>query len=462
MHRGIQKAELLGWLAHIRYLNGLCSDPLLQGIMLSRYGGKLQEPVSITHVMYSVDFDIDLCVPKLPALASSYRAARLGKGHPLHVAICYTALCRAVQIPARLIRGFELAKPGVDLTRRWCRLGPKARKLCHNFTKGGMEQQAALDLASESEKSGDCDLEEDVMRSFMSVWVECFDKSLGLWVSVDPFGPIATTQPADLWLHPARHWMCAADDHLRGGDYCELLDVADRYWPQNDEYRRARADTVSWDHKSVWWNTSLKRSSGEIHELGQKALPQAAENKKASPKQMKAAAQVRKWLCPKARKSKAERQGLTGFPSLEPFEANLRNLQNFLQKRGVLPWLKSDDHSERVLGRFVDNLRIDFGEAVPPVVPLADIPEDPEPRGPVGQACTVQLSHVRATLELARCRSSSERRSLLRRMQVEFHPDKNVDSANVRPMFDFVQSMWEKEFGKNMTNMTKSSGAAVS
>ncbi|CAK9019261.1 unnamed protein product [Durusdinium trenchii] len=168
----------------------------------------------------------------------------------------------------------------------------------------------------------------------------------------------------------------------------------------------------------------------------------------------------------KAKKGLTEQQEL----SLEPFEENLQNLQTFLKKRGVLPWQRSDEQSERQLGHFVEKLRNlkkkgtlsaerlqqmnsccplwkEYAEKAPPVVAMApDLEDESKAPGPDADGLsTSRYSNVRMTLDLAKCKGSTERRAMLRQWLLKFHPDKNREEG-ARAMFDFAQSMWEREF----------------
>ncbi|CAK9023869.1 unnamed protein product [Durusdinium trenchii] len=158
--------------------------------------------------------------------------------------------------------------------------------------------------------------------------------------------------------------------------------------------------------------------------------------------------------------------------SKDTFQDSLQNLQTFLEKNGVLPWHKSPDKSERLLGCFVQKLRTmqkegtlsaeglqqvnsccplwkEHGEAHR-VVPVVRMDDMDQPDGQDSHSTRRHFLAARAALQVAACKSSDERRALLQTMRKKFHPDKNVGNEDeVRLTFDFIQSMWKKEFGGN-------------
>eukprot|EP00434_Breviolum_minutum_P025598 symbB.v1.2.022616.t1/scaffold1976.1/size93997/3 len=178
---------------------------------------------------------------------------------------------------------------------------------------------------------------------------------------------------------------------------------------------------------------------------------------------------VRKVKSKKAGQTKRDK-GESGFTSVEPFEENAKMLQIYLDKKGIRPWCRSRDPEERDLGSFCMNvkqlkqqgrLKPELCTKLAELCPLwtelvEEIPvkrekvsesiletavEEPEPPR-VGDA-----QWLRATLQLTKCKSVAARRNTLRKLQLCFHPDKNRNGGEeARRMFEFVQSMWEKEF----------------
>lgn len=89
----------------------------------------------------------------------------------------------------------------------------------------------------------------------------------------------------------------------------------------------------------------------------------------------------------------------------------------------------------------------EYAEKAPPVVAMApDLEDESKAPGPDADGLsTSRYSNVRMTLDLAKCKGSTERRAMLRQWLLKFHPDKNREEG-ARAMFDFAQSMWEREF----------------
>uniref|UniRef100_A0A7S4QS80 Uncharacterized protein n=1 Tax=Alexandrium monilatum TaxID=311494 RepID=A0A7S4QS80_9DINO len=109
----LQKAVLLGWLARLRYLHSACGHPLLQALALSLWtGGRgcCQEP-PLQQLLEG--FDMKAVCAEAPSgsaltpLLLACRAAQQRRGHPNEVAVCFVALCRALDIPARLVLAFD-------------------------------------------------------------------------------------------------------------------------------------------------------------------------------------------------------------------------------------------------------------------------------------------------------------------------------------------------------------------
>eukprot|EP00439_Symbiodinium_sp_Y106_P010631 s3970_g1.t1 len=172
---------------------------------------------------------------------------------------------------------------------------------------------------------------------------------------------------------------------------------------------------------------------------------------------------------------KASRRTNTGFPSVEPFESNAQDLQHFLERTGSQgnvqnerePWGHSIDEEDRKLARWLANVRVllqqgaleshrevlkrlcpswpsrETKKAAAPAAPQLSSSEGPQPK--TLQQHT-QMSLVKASLALSKCRSQAERRAMLRQLQLDNHPDKNPD-ASARPVFEYVQTIWETRIG---------------
>ena len=350
------RAELLAWVAHMRFLNSLCSDSSLQDLMLSRYGGELSEKqVSLKQVLYAFPFTRGN-QPEQVREQSVREAAQSGRGDSLDGAICFAALCRALKIRCRLVRSFWLAE---------------AKELDKKTTSQAQDKEDDKDHLKDSR-----DLKKSMIVSNVSCWVEFFDGNS--WVAVDPCCSWLAKETSGMWVHPSTPWMCAADDDLKGPHSCFLTDVTDRYHRREEDYIKGRLAFQKWGEKKFWswWKNALEELSGELSKVRKPETrapdPQRPDpetnSSPATPSESESLPQKRSMTRRKqqaAKKQRAEtertqkaRRGLTGFPSLEPFEENARNLQNFLESRGVLPWLKSDNQDEKMLGRFVENLRI--------------------------------------------------------------------------------------------------------
>jgi len=101
------KAELLTWLAHLRYLHHACAHTLLQAIVLSVFW-RATCPVRPSLDELLNRFDVTMSESshdgaQLTPLLRACHAARRRSGSTTELAMCFVALCRALDIPARLV-----------------------------------------------------------------------------------------------------------------------------------------------------------------------------------------------------------------------------------------------------------------------------------------------------------------------------------------------------------------------
>ncbi|CAJ1455485.1 unnamed protein product [Effrenium voratum] len=456
--QAFRKVELLGWLMHLRYLSDICSNPLLQSMLLSNLSSRVRpDKVTIRSLARDVCMEVKMNLPPLPRLLSALRAAHLGQGEPLDLALCFVALGRALKIRTRLVRCLQVARTsGVEL-------GKRSRGIWEQLTAGGVGEENALFAALEMEATEGVDstilayagLRSEPRDQVLCTWAECFEESSNTWIAVDPVGPVVAVAPLGLWLHPQTPWICAGDDALQA-DYCELADVTDRYHRPED-IRKTRAP--HWEQLAPWWTRAVQQLSGHLASL--QKTPEAVQDVPVPMCQDVAVPTGQARLNRAQVKKVQKRQGATSLPSLEPFKERAMQLQEHLQSHGVLPWHKGATPQERRLGRWVQSvkhlrkagrLKPEDQQRLSTWCPLwAEVeaprkPEVAEVAEPSAPCAGSQMAWVKASLALARCRSSEQRRQTLRRLQLDFHPDKNMDRPEVRPMFDFIQDMWEKEF----------------
>lgn len=205
------------------------------------------------------------------------------------------------------------------------------------------------------------------------------------------------------------------------------------------------------------------------------------------------------------------------IPALQPFDERAKELQQWLNDRGLLPWKKSHDPKEARLGRWVEavtnvrqrrQLEASHLESLVALCPAWDLEShvrksmgnarpgkrkdkettnaknekadahDEKERtkaseeedkaslqkdrvSPEREACVRDLQWVRKTImalnmRYARCRGKAEKRALLRKLQLEFHPDKNqADVHKIRPVYDFVQKLWDDQFKSKLGGSTE-------
>ncbi|CAK9084866.1 unnamed protein product, partial [Durusdinium trenchii] len=187
MQDELRKVELLAWVAHLRYMNWLCSDPFVQSVTLSCFGAELGASPSLKSVLRHFAVEVSESNLALPRLLTACSAARLGQGDPLDVAVCFAALCRALNIRARLVRSFWLG-PAQGASIAAQQLEKPSQQLWQRLTKGGLSDEKALSIALEIEATGSCVAETSLLAyagavhkrdekncANITCWVECFD-----------------------------------------------------------------------------------------------------------------------------------------------------------------------------------------------------------------------------------------------------------------------------------------------
>eukprot|EP00435_Cladocopium_sp_Y103_P001362 s2188_g1.t1 len=111
-----QRTQLLGWLAHLRYLHEACCNEFLQSVCLSSWGSP-RDPQTADELFQSFRDQLNHKAPlrdddkKLSILLRACRCARRKQGRPLDLAVCFVALCRALDWPSRLVVAFDLQEP---------------------------------------------------------------------------------------------------------------------------------------------------------------------------------------------------------------------------------------------------------------------------------------------------------------------------------------------------------------
>ncbi|CAL1142699.1 unnamed protein product [Cladocopium goreaui] len=115
-----QRTQLLGWLAHLWYLHEACCNEFLQSVCLSSWGSP-RDPQTADELFQSfrdqLNHKADDHAPlrdddkKLSILLRACRCARRKQGRPLDLAVCFVALCRALDWPSRLVVAFDLHEP---------------------------------------------------------------------------------------------------------------------------------------------------------------------------------------------------------------------------------------------------------------------------------------------------------------------------------------------------------------
>lgn len=108
--QNLQKARLLAWVARLRHLHSACSHPFLQAVVLSVWGSfrLVSPPLAELLERFSVTAThADTESPCSTPLLSACQAARRGQGTPTDLAVCFVALCRALDIPARLVLALD-------------------------------------------------------------------------------------------------------------------------------------------------------------------------------------------------------------------------------------------------------------------------------------------------------------------------------------------------------------------
>lgn len=118
VRQAYQRVQLLGWLARLQHLHEVCCNPLLQALCLSTWGGawlsgelpSLED--LLAHFHSSVQQEPGRGTGTQGSLLLRVcRAAQFRRGAPLELAICFVALIRALELPARLVLAFGLGEP---------------------------------------------------------------------------------------------------------------------------------------------------------------------------------------------------------------------------------------------------------------------------------------------------------------------------------------------------------------
>lgn len=561
---------MLAWIAHLRYLNRLCSSNFLQSIMLSRYGqwlamDALRPTVQQLMKYFAKHTEIpnagDSCRSPDDRMRqlSVLRCCQTGKGDEVDLVVSFVALLRAYGKRARLVRSFQLRLELLSMVRQ---LGGDASFKTQSLM-GELGVGLSVSLAAEKASLPEADYADCLAyacmqkpSSAMDTWVEFFDEFSGDWCAVDPVACVICPTLSGHWLHRPEGYTIAADDALKGKEYFYLTDLTERYqfhWRDVDKdlLSEAEQDTV---RRKAWWKSYLKAHTElencldlvprcpeecelvlQAHPLHRRAQKKrqatkrvhrkrgisdvpsvepletaTAKSEPSSPWPMedrleawpsepslspeppaeavevpqvpkkkfrKVLSKVRRRVAKKGLRKPGPRlyqsSGISGFPSVEPFEENARQLQRHLATTGLAPWSASQNSQERELAAFVENVKklralgrlkshvqkklmdccplwknLEVGSAAKVATKevLQAGPMMAEQNSQKSRGC-IDLKSVRAALQLSRCQEPAERRNLLRKLQVSFHPDKNRDQEEAsREMFELVQKMWEKEF----------------
>lgn len=562
---------MLGWIAHLRYLNRLCSSDFLQSIMLSRYRqwlamDALQPTVQQLMKYFAQHTEIPTAgeardPEKRRRSMSVLRCCQFGKGDEVDLAVSFVTLLRAFRKRARLVKSFQLRLELMDMMKQ---IGGDASDPKTQSMIGELGIGLSVSLAAEKASLPEAEYANSLAYAClqkpggapMETWVEFFDEFSGDWCAVDPGACVICPTLSDHWLHLHEGYIIAIDDALKGKDYFYLTDLTERYRfhlrdMDKDQLSKAEQDTV---RRKAWWKQYLEAHTElendaldlkprcpqdcelvlQVEPRGRKVHP--LQSRRAPKRQAKKRVQRKRGISdgpeplesapmdselaepmedcleaksevslspeplaelpvPKKKKkirkvatSKVRRRGkkgrlrarlyqnrgISGFPSVEPFEENARQLQRHLATTGLAPWGFSQNSQERDLAAFVENVKklralgrlkshvqkklmdwcplwkkLEVGEATvvtKEVLQMAG-PVLVEQNSQKSRNGCMDLQSVRAALQLSRCQDPAERRNLLRKLQVSFHPDKNRDQEEAsREMFEVVQKMWEKEF----------------
>eukprot|EP00933_Yihiella_yeosuensis_P028608 TRINITY_DN22447_c0_g1_i1.p1 TRINITY_DN22447_c0_g1~~TRINITY_DN22447_c0_g1_i1.p1 ORF type:complete len:919 (-),score=189.64 TRINITY_DN22447_c0_g1_i1:27-2783(-) len=185
-----QRAQLLSWLGRLQYLHRACSNPLVQAVALSTWGkagawmrGKAPRVEDILTRFYnslnrgehateqwSRSLPSDIAASPILRACSSAKAKC---GRPSDLAICFVALCRALDLPARLVLAFSMATPasGPSKTRQGKAQADKSGSpdLTSVATSGNQQAPSEVQVIEDD----DCDFLEgsdrDDLRSLLAM-----------------------------------------------------------------------------------------------------------------------------------------------------------------------------------------------------------------------------------------------------------------------------------------------------
>ncbi|CAK9084948.1 unnamed protein product [Durusdinium trenchii] len=112
-----QRAQLLSWLARLRYLHSVCCNEFLQSVCLSIWSSSLAARTPdelLDRFRKELVFDHVEAEPNEQSspLSRAVRCAQQRQGRPLELALCFVALCNALgSWSARLVLAFDLKEP---------------------------------------------------------------------------------------------------------------------------------------------------------------------------------------------------------------------------------------------------------------------------------------------------------------------------------------------------------------
>ncbi|CAE7938137.1 TAGLN3, partial [Symbiodinium necroappetens] len=152
----------------------------------------------------------------------------------------------------------------------------KMRQLAERLRSGGIGVESAVALALEMEAKGlpptwqkAVDIAAvhgyanplDAATARAGVWVEILDEGSN-WYAADLASSLVTKRPRKSWLYEyavSTGLLCAADDTLKGGEYCVMTDVSARYHYSSDSLDFIRSERVgtSWKNLQSWWKRCL-------------------------------------------------------------------------------------------------------------------------------------------------------------------------------------------------------------
>eukprot|EP00439_Symbiodinium_sp_Y106_P062128 s630_g9.t1 len=269
----LKQLEILAWFARLRYLNQVCSHPLLKATALSNARLAPADVLSLSGNALVKRLKLSV-VPssntKEPPLLAACRAAQYWQGSHLATALAFTGLCRAAGRRVRLVVCFDLHTPLP------AHLTGQTRQLAERLYSGGLGVDAAVALALEMEAKGlpptwqkavemaavhGYANPSDAATARAGVWVEILDSGSD-WYAADLASSLVTKRPRKSWLYEyavSTGLLCAADDTLKGGECCVMTDVSARYHCSSDSLDLKRTERVgtSWKNLQSWWKHCL-------------------------------------------------------------------------------------------------------------------------------------------------------------------------------------------------------------